>query len=85
MSVRKSLSEDTCLEAEDVQIAIFRQMPPGRKLQLVWDACDATRQWMMAGLRMRHPDESEENLRRRLARLWLGEPLSTIVYGPEAP
>jgi len=57
-------------------------MPPWRKAQLTADACDCARQLSLAGLRLRHPTESEASLRRRLADLTLGEELAARVYGP---
>ncbi len=42
----------------------------------------AARELALAGLRERHPGESESQLRRRLADLWLGPELAKKAYGP---
>jgi len=76
---------DTSPEAEAVMLAIYRRMPPWRKLELVDDAIVTSRLLAMAGLRRRHPDESPARLRRRLLGLVLGEELATRVYGPLDP
>jgi hypothetical protein len=37
----------------------------------------------LAGLRQRHPDDTPEQRRRRLAALLLGSELATRAYGPD--
>lgn len=78
----RTLSPDTDPEAERVQIEIFRRMPAWRKIQLVDEANQLSRQLALAGLRQRHPGAGSEELRRRLMGLQLGEELATEVYGP---
>jgi len=73
---------DTSPAAARVQIEIYRAMPGWRKWQLVGEAIDATRQVAVAGLRSRHPEESSERIRRRLASLCLGPELAERAYGP---
>ena len=75
------LFPDTSADAEEVLLAIYRSMPPWRKLQLVEDANRTASILAMAGLRIRHPGESEDRLRRRLFALRLGEDLATRVFG----
>ena len=77
-----TLSPDTDPEAERIQIGIFRRMPAWRKVQLVDDANEMSRQLALAGLRQRHPAAGPDELRRRLRGLFLGEELATRVYGP---
>src|ERR1700710_2649208 len=76
------LSPDTSPEAERIQLEIFRNMPLGRKAQLIADAIETSRALTLAGLRARHPEAGPEELRRRLFGLELGEELATRVYGP---
>lgn len=76
------LFTDTSPEAEKTLLAIYRAMPPWRKLELVDDAIRTGRQLALAGLRLRHPTDSPERLRRRLMDLVLGESVATDVYGP---
>ena len=79
---RPPLFPDTSAEAEEVLLGIYRSMPPWRKLQLVEDANRTASLLAMAGLRIRHPEESEGRLRRRLFALRLGEEVAARVYGP---
>ena len=76
------LFADTAPEAEEVLLCIYRQMPPWRKLELVDDAIRTSRQLAMMGLRLRHPGESPDRLRRRLLGLVLGETLAEKICGP---
>jgi hypothetical protein len=75
------LSEDTSPEAERVQLDILRRLPPWRKVQMVADGWECSRELALAGLRQRHPEASELALQRRLARLMLGDELALKVYG----
>ncbi len=73
---------DTSARAEATMLAIYRQMPAWRKVQLVDDAIRTSRHLCLIGLRSRHPDETLPQLRRRLVGLVLGEETATKVYGP---
>ena len=74
---------DTHPEAEKVQIAGLRSLPPWRKLEMVSDLTMTARKLALAGLRERFPAASPEELHRRLATLCLGPELATKVYGHE--
>lgn len=73
---------DTSPEAERVLLDIYRRMPAWRKLELVEDAIQTSRQLVMIGLRARHPGETVAQLRRRLLGLVLGEQAAERIYGP---
>jgi hypothetical protein len=80
-----SLAADTDPKAERVQLAIYRAMSPARKLQLVLDSIQASRDLALAGLRARHPSAGPEELRRLLFVQELGEKLARKVYRPLTP
>lgn len=73
---------DTSPEAERVLLELLRQAPPWRKLEQVGQMNAAVRLLATQGLRQRHPQADEAEIRRRLAGLLLGEELATRVYGP---
>ena len=75
---------DTTPEAQRVQYEIYRQMSPARKFQLISHTYEMGRQLAMAGLRMRHPDATEEELWRLWAQQHLGRELFEKVYGMSA-
>jgi hypothetical protein len=77
-----TLFPDTRPEAERVQIELLRQSPPWRKLHVVGQMNQTVRTLALSGLRQRHPQDTPEELRRRLADLLLGAGLAARVYGP---
>ena len=77
----RTLAEDTSPEAERVLIELWRQATPARKFALVLDTTRSMQEFMLAGLRERHPQDSPVRLRRRFAQLWLGPDLANRAYG----
>jgi hypothetical protein len=75
-------SPDTSPEAERVWIELLRQTPPWRKMQLADQMSRTVRELAMSGLRLRHPQAGETELRRRFAEIHLGAALAKQVYGP---
>ena len=73
--------EDTDLEAGHLLIALYRKMTPAEKLERVRDLTLTSHQLALAGLRLRHPGESDRALILRLARRRLGRELAARVYG----
>ena len=83
----KTQSPDTSLEAERVLIELWRRASPARKFALALDTGRAMQEFMLTGLRERHPHDSPARLRRRFADLWLGPELARRAYGelPDDP
>jgi hypothetical protein len=76
------LFEDTAQEVEDELVARLRELSPRRKLEMVAEMNAAVRQLMMIGLRERHPNDTPEQLQRRMAHLLFGPELASKVFGP---
>jgi hypothetical protein len=74
-------NSDTSPEARRVLYDLYRRMSLGRRLELAFDMCDTGRALVIAGLRMRHPDATEGELKRLWARQHLGRELFEQVYG----
>ena len=83
----KPMAEDTSAEAERVLIELWRKADPARKFALVIDSTRTMQEFMLTGMRERHPHDSAEALHRRFARLWLGSDLARKAYGetPDDP
>jgi hypothetical protein len=77
------LSRDTTSDAERVQIELWRSMPPSRKAELTGAMFRSLHELTLAGLRGRHPDADEAELRMRWAWLTLGAELASRAF-PEA-
>ena len=73
---------DTHPQIEAYQLQLWRQAPAWRKAELLGQMYATVKQLAYQGLRQRHPEASEAELRRRLADLLLGEELAQQVYGP---
>jgi hypothetical protein len=71
---------DTTLEAARVQFEVFRRMPPGKRLELAFHMSDSLRQLVASGVRSRHPDYTEDQVRLAVIRLTLGEKLFRQVF-----
>jgi len=63
---------DTTPEAAEIQQEIFRRMTTEERLRFTLQLCDDMRAVALAGLRSRHPELTEEELKFELIRLWYG-------------
>jgi len=75
------LSSDTHPKMEALQIQLWRQASPTRKMHMLAQLNASAHTLALTGLRSRFPQASEAELRRRLASLVLGEELARKVYG----
>lgn len=76
-----TLYSDTHPKMEALQIQLWRQAGPTRKMHMLAQLNASVRMLALAGLRSRYPHGSEAELRRRLAGLLLGEEVARKVYG----
>ena len=76
-----ALFPDTHPKMESLQIQLWRQASPTRKMHMLAQLNASVRMVALAGLRSRYPQASESELRRRLAGLLLGEELARKIYG----
>jgi hypothetical protein len=75
------LSSDTHPKMEALQIQLWRQASPMRKMNMLAQLNASARLLAMAGLRSRFPQASEAELRFKLACLLLGEELARKALG----
>jgi hypothetical protein len=75
------LSSDTHPKMEALQIELWRRASPTRKMHMLAQLNASAHTLALAGLRSRHPQANEAELRRRLASLLLGEDVARKVYG----
>jgi len=71
---------DTSEEADRIQTEIYRAMTPERRLRLGFEASETSRQLQAAGVRFRHPEYSDEEVRLAVTRINLGDELFLKVY-----
>lgn len=76
------IHSDTLPEAWEVQLSIYRQMPPIRRLEVALNLTDVSRSLVEKGIRHEHPEYSEEQVKAETIRLWLHDnDLYRRVYG----
>ena len=78
------LYPDTHPKMEALQIELWRQASPTKKMNMLAQLNESVRTLAMAGLRSQYPQASEAELRRKLADLLLGEELALKVFGDTA-
>jgi len=71
---------DTSPEAEAIQCRLYRDMTMAQKAQRVFSAYRMGKMLSMAGIRMNHPDATEEQIWHLWARRHLGDELYEKVY-----
>lgn len=71
---------DTSWEAQQVQIEIFRRMGPEERLNKALELAEISRQLLAEGVRRRHPDYTDEEVRLAVIRLQLPEKLFRAAY-----
>lgn len=76
-----TLFPDTHPKMEALQIELWRQASPTRKMNMLAQLNASARLLALTGLRAQYPQASEAELRRGLASLLLGEELARKVYG----
>ena len=77
-------SSDTSEAVDRAVFAGIRAMTPLQRLQIATRASRALHRLSVAGLRLRYPDATEEELSRRAGALRLGAELTRKAFGPEA-
>jgi hypothetical protein len=75
ISLPEIVPADTTPEAALVQLGIIRRMHPGKRLELALQMSDTLHRVVASGVRSRHPDYTQEQLRLAVLRLVLGEKL----------
>ena len=74
------MKKDTSDEAEKVLCRLYRNMTTAQKAHRVFSAYRMGKMLSMAGLRMNHPEASEEHIWHLWARRHLGDELYEKVY-----
>jgi len=52
---------------------MLRSIPPGRKIEIAAEFCDAVREFVMGVIRSDHPNASEDEIRREFSKRVLPE------------
>ena len=72
---------DTTIEAIRKQIEVLRRMGPEARLKMAFELSDNLRNIVEAGVRERHSDYDEQQIRQEVLRLMIGDRLYLEVFG----
>lgn len=75
-----NVSSDTSPDADRAQIEAYRRMSGSDRLATAFRLIALARRATLSGIRARHPDYDEEQVRRAYARLVLGDQLTRAVW-----
>jgi len=76
----KALPDDTDPEAWKAQMATLRRMGLEGRARMTFELCENARELARTGIRRRHPDYSEKQVRLAHMRLIFGEQLFQEVF-----
>jgi len=71
---------DTTVDAEQAQLEVLRKMSPSERLRRACSLTESVRRLLAQGVRTRHPDYSEEQIRLAVIRLILPDHLFAVAY-----
>ena len=74
---------DTSPAATAVQLGCYQRMTPAARLRVALELTETGRGLMQQGIRKRHPEYSEDEVRLAFIRLWLGPELFRRAYPTE--
>lgn len=73
-------ADDTSAETRRLLSSLYARMSPAEKLRCMQQITHTANQLALAGLRRRHPGDTEPKLLLRLARMRLGDDVVEAVY-----
>ena len=71
---------DTSSEAKKVQIEILRKMKPEQRLRVSLELSKLSKKLLEEGIRSRHPEYSEQEMKLAVIKILLGNELFGIVF-----
>jgi hypothetical protein len=71
---------DTSQEAAAAQLEVYRRMTPEARLQVALELTEMSRKLLADGIRARHPEYSDEQVRLAMIRVWLTPELYRQAY-----
>lgn len=80
-SMYEPQSSDTAETADRVQFEILRQMSPHARLALMTELTLSAQRLAFAGVRLRYPNASDDEIWLRLAARRLGDEMVRKIYG----
>ena len=73
-------ARDTSAEGMAAQLEVYRRMRPAARLQVALELTEMSRKLLADGIRARHPEYSNEQVRLAMIRVWLTPALYRQAY-----
>jgi hypothetical protein len=74
---------DTSQQAHEIQVRLYRAMAPEQRSELALRMSDDVRRIAAEGIKQRHPDYSDRDVRRALVGLLYGSDAATKIWPGE--
>lgn len=71
---------DTSDEAMGAQLESYRRMTPEARLQVALELTEMSRRLLADGIRARHPEYDDDQVRLAMIRVWLTPELYRVAY-----
>lgn len=78
------MSHDTSEDAARVQLEVYRRMAPSERLNVGLELTRMARDLLAQGIRVRHPEYSDDEVKWAVIRVWIGRDMFRRAY-PHAP
>lgn len=79
------IPDDTDEDAYRIQIEVYRRLGAEGRARMAAEMSEDARRIALAGIRQRHPDYDDEQARRALFRLLLGNDVVSAMWPGEPP
>jgi hypothetical protein len=77
------MAHDTSVDASKVHRDVFARMTGSDRVDAATEMAETARQLSLSGLRTRHPEYDDQQLKWAWFELLLGEDLTTAALGPD--
>jgi hypothetical protein len=78
--MKNSRSLDTTIEIEEIQVRALRDMTPEQRLDVAIQLTNTSRKLLAAGVRLRHPEYTDEMIHYAVIKASLPEDLFLAAY-----
>ena len=76
-----AIPSDTTIEAARKEFEALRRLGPEGRARMTFELSNNLRRTVGAGVRQRHPDYDEQEIRREVVRLMIGDQLFQKAFG----
>ncbi len=83
-ATRMAVPRDTSEDAARIQLEVYRRMAPSERLNVGLELTRMSRDLLAEGIRARHPEYSDDEVKWAVIRVWIGRDMFRRAY-PHGP